>query len=79
MKAVTHNLLCSESQEDQILEKNAIKIKSLGDDGYFGSYSHFGIHLEMLSVRNILSFHAILYILQDSSHYLNRRLLFCGL
>ncbi|KAK6637176.1 hypothetical protein RUM44_007590 [Polyplax serrata] len=48
MKAVTHNLVCNDV-EDQEIEKQVKKSKLLGDNGYFGSYSHFGIHLEMLS------------------------------
>lgn len=53
MKAVTHNLVCNDV-EDQEIEKQVKKSKLLGDNGYFGSYSHFGIHLEMLSVSSLL-------------------------
>lgn len=51
MKAVTQKLVCSDAN-DKDLEKNVSKMNISDDDGYFSTYSHFGIHHEMLSVSD---------------------------
>ncbi|EEB10725.1 protein arginine N-methyltransferase, putative [Pediculus humanus corporis] len=76
MKAVTQNLV-SESSESEALNREKMKIKLVDDNGYFSSYSHFGIHLEMLSdkVRTLKYRNAIL---NNSSLIVNQQVLDIG-
>ena len=67
MKEVTQNLV-SESSESEALNREKMKIKLVDDNGYFSSYSHFGIHLEMLSVWILNQFFFLILILSRKMH-----------
>lgn len=49
MKEVTRTIVESGDKYDKTLPHNVISLSNEGTD-YFSSYSHFGIHHEMLNV-----------------------------
>lgn len=49
MKEVTRKIVESGSTYDKKLPQNVLSLNSEGSE-YFSSYSHFGIHHEMLNV-----------------------------
>lgn len=54
MKKITKNLIDNTKSGDTITPNCVSSIGLENDQGYFNSYSHFGIHHEMLSVNIFL-------------------------